>query len=113
MYKNGGLPVVLTQAEVDTLAEDARAGKEIEIDLPSQTVVRSNGEKFSFEVDAFRKHCLVNGLDEIQLTLEKEAEIKKFEDRRKTEAPWLDGKMVKPGKIPVHMPTHGKEIKDW
>lgn len=95
MYKNGSLPVVLPESQIAHLLEDAKAGKEIAVDLPKQVVRRSNGEEFSFEVDAFRKHCLVNGLDEISLTLEREKDILAYEQKRTSVWPWYDGKAYK------------------
>ena len=64
-------------------------GAPIEIDLEKQTVTRGNKFSFSFEIDEFRKHCLLNGLDDIGLTLQKNAHIKNYEDRLKKERPWL------------------------
>ena len=100
MYKNGSLPVVLSEAAIVPLIADAKAGLEIEIDLPAQVVRRSNGEEIAFEVEEFRKHCLVNGLDDISLTLEHESEIVAFEARRTKDFPWLDGIGYR-GKIPL------------
>ena len=91
MFKNGSLPVVLTEDIISKLLEDAHASIPIEIDLPKQVVRRSNGEEYPFQVDEFRKHCLINGLDEISLTMEHEADIAAFEERRSKEFPWLDG----------------------
>ncbi|GAA5854202.1 hypothetical protein JCM8547_001733 [Rhodosporidiobolus lusitaniae] len=91
MYKNGSLPVVLPEDQIALLLEDAHAGKDLAVDLPNQVVRRPNGQEFPFEVDPFRKHCLVNGLDEISLTLEKEAEIAAYEKKRSELWPWLDG----------------------
>lgn len=91
MYKNGSLPVVLPEEQIAVLIEDAKAGLELAVDLPKQVVRRTNGEEFPFQVDAFRKHCLVNGLDEISLTLEHEDEIAAYEKKRSELWPWLDG----------------------
>ncbi|ORY86728.1 aconitase family-domain-containing protein [Leucosporidium creatinivorum] len=109
MYKNGSLPVVLSEEIIAKLLEDAHACIPIEVDLPNQVVRRSNGEEYSFQVDEFRKHCLINGLDEISLTLEHEKEIAAFEERRSREWPWLDGIGYR-GKIPL-----AKQAKklDW
>jgi 3-isopropylmalate/(R)-2-methylmalate dehydratase small subunit len=83
MFKNGMLPVILTQEQVDTLLEKAKApGYKLTIDLPSQTVSDDSGFKASFEVDPFRKHCLLNGLDDIGLTLQHEPDITAFEGKR-------------------------------
>jgi 3-isopropylmalate/(R)-2-methylmalate dehydratase small subunit len=90
-FKNGMLPVVLQPEEVSQLFAEVAAtpGYQLTIDLDAQTVSTPSGKSFHFEVDAFRKHCLLNGLDEIGLTLEHEAEITAYEQRRKQEAPWL------------------------
>jgi len=90
-FKNGILPIVLDDSEMDTLFAEAVAteGYTLEIDLQAQSVVTPSGESFSFEVDAFRKHCLLNGLDDIGLTLQESAAIEAYEVKRKSEAPWL------------------------
>lgn len=103
MYKNGSLPVVVSEAKIVDLLADARAGLELEIDLPAQVVRRSNGETIAFEVESFRKHCLVNGLDDISLTLVHESKISAFEQRRTQDFPWLDGIGYR-GKIPLCVP---------
>jgi len=90
-FKNGFLPVVLAEAEVDRLFYDAASfpGFKLVVDLDQQTVSTADGSKiFRFEVDAFRKYCLVNGLDEIGLTLRHADKIRAFEARRKTQFPW-------------------------
>ena len=90
-FKNGILPIVLPKAQVDVLMKDAEKGSNarIEVDLEAQTVTTSDGETFSFEVDAFKKHCLLNGLDDIGLTMEKEQSISDFEAQRAARTPWL------------------------
>jgi len=90
-FKNGILPVVLTDAEMDVLFAEtiANEGYQITVDLPSQTVTTPSGQSFSFEVDNFRKHCLLNGLDDIGLTLEKRGAIEAYEAKRISAAPWL------------------------
>jgi 3-isopropylmalate dehydratase len=90
-FKNGMLPVILAQEQIDKLMEDAKAGNEIEVDLPAQVVRRPNGEEIPFEVESFRKHCLVEGLDDINLTLVHEDQILSFEEKRSQTWPWLDG----------------------
>jgi 3-isopropylmalate dehydratase small subunit len=70
------LPITLAQSLVNVLMKDAEDGGELEIDLPNQSITRPNGEKIYFEIEAFRKHCLVNGLDDIGLTLQKQQLIK-------------------------------------
>ena len=89
-FKNGILPIVLPQDVVDVLMEDAKKGANARqtVDLEAQTVTTSDGKVFSFEVDPFRKHCLLNGLDDIGLTLEKAASIDAFEAKNATLRPW-------------------------
>lgn len=90
--KNGLLPVTLAEREVDALFHDAAAfpGMRLAIDLPAQTVTTTDGAKvMRFEIDPFRKHCLLNGLDEIGLTLRHESKIREFEAKRRAELPWL------------------------
>ena len=89
-FKNGILPVVLPQAAIDHLMDDAKKGENarITVDLESQTVTASDGKTFAFEVDAFKKHCLLNGLDDIGLTLEKASAIDSYEAKTATTRPW-------------------------
>ena len=89
-FKNGILPVVLPQEAVDHLMDDARKGANarISVDLESQTVTASDGTTFKFEVDAFKKHCLMNGLDDIGLTLEKASAIDSYEAKNASLRPW-------------------------
>jgi len=89
-FKNGILPIVLPEDQVKTLMEDASKGSNarITVDLEAQTVTAADGTVFSFEVDAFKKHCLLNGLDDIGLTLEKVSAIDAFEARAQTQYPW-------------------------
>lgn len=89
-FKNGILPIALPQEQVDQLMQSAKdePDAEITVDLEKQTVTRGNQFSFEFEIDPFRKHCLLNGLDDIGLTLEKNAEIDAFEEKRKTAQPW-------------------------
>ena len=90
-FKNGILPIVLPQAQVDVLMKDAEKGSNarIEVDLDAQTVTTSDGETFSFEVDTFKKHCLLNGLDDIGLTMEKAASIDAYESKLQVSHPWV------------------------
>ncbi len=90
-FKNGILPVVLPPEAVAHLMDDATKGENarITVDLESQVVTASDGTQFPFEVDAFKKHCLMNGLDDIGLSLEKVSAIGAFEARAKTQFPWL------------------------
>ena len=89
-FKNGILPIVMPQEVVAQLMEDARRGgnARMTVDLETQTVTTSDGQSFGFEVDPFRKHCLLNGLDDIGLTLEKAAAIDAFEAGAKVARPW-------------------------
>jgi 3-isopropylmalate/(R)-2-methylmalate dehydratase small subunit len=90
-FKNGILPVVLPPEAVAVLMEDAKRGANarITVDLPSQTVTTSDGQSFGFEVDAFKKHCLLNGLDDIGLSLEKVASIDAYEGKAAQARPWI------------------------
>ena len=90
-FKNGILPVVLPKEAVDILMEDAERGSNarITIDLENQTVSATDGTEFSFAVDEFKKHCLINGLDDIGLTMQKVASIDSFESEYATKAPWV------------------------
>ncbi|WP_347311512.1 3-isopropylmalate dehydratase small subunit [Defluviimonas sp. SAOS-178_SWC] len=90
-FKNGILPIVMPQEVVDVLMEDARKGANarMTVDLEAQTVTTSDGQSFAFEVDPFRKHCLLNGLDDIGLTLEKVSSIDTFEQTAAQARPWV------------------------
>ncbi|MDX1593926.1 MAG: 3-isopropylmalate dehydratase small subunit [Gammaproteobacteria bacterium] len=90
-FKNGILPVVLDSATVDRLfAEvEAREGYALTLDLPAQTLTTPDGEAIAFELDAFRKHCLLEGLDDIGLTLQHVDAIRDYEARHRAERPWL------------------------
>jgi len=90
-FKNGLLPIVLRDAEVDALFEQCEAteGYTLTVDLATQTVTRPDGVQYAFEVDAFRKHCLLNGLDDIGLTLQEHEAIASFEARHRAAQPWL------------------------
>ena len=92
-FKNGLLPIVLKEEEVDELFQQAEAteGYQLTVDLAAQTVTRPDGKQYGFEVDAFRKHCLLNGLDDIGLTLQDAEAIKAFEVRHQQSQPWLFG----------------------
>ena len=89
--KNGLLPIVLDIASIDNLfqAVTATPGYHLKIDLEQQSIIAPNGKVYRFEVDAFRKNCLLNGLDDIGLTLQHVRKIKEYEARHKLEAPWL------------------------
>lgn len=90
-FKNGILPITLPRAVCDQLMDDARMGGNVRltVDLVEQVVVRPNGEKIAFEIDPFRRHLLLNGLDDIGQTLQHAAAIEQFETRRRTEQSWL------------------------
>ena len=118
-FKNGMLPVILPREQVLELLKDAEAGKQVEIDLPSQKVVRDDGSSFAFDVDPFRKKCLMEGLDDIGLTMVKMDKIRAFEAKRSAATPWLDGATTRvpqlfavtdmPSIVPPKTPTP----EDW
>ena len=125
-FKNGMLPLAITDsAALAKVAKEAEAGNEIEVDLPNQVVKTAAGEVLAtFEVDAFRKHSLVNGLDDIGLTMQKEDKISVFESRRTREWPWLNGSGYlakhRPGPVKIEaakVPTTNRglerEITEW
>jgi len=95
-FKNGILPIVQDEATVDRLFNEmyASEGYELTIDLPAQEIRTPSGEVLGFEVDAFRKHCLLNGLDDIGLTLENAEAIQSFESRWREVSPWLFGSLA-------------------
>jgi 3-isopropylmalate/(R)-2-methylmalate dehydratase small subunit len=90
-FKNGFLPIVLSEEIVSKLFEEVEAneGYELTVNLEEQLVVTPSGESFAFEIDDFRKYCLLNGLDDIALTLKHGDEITAYEEKRKATAPWL------------------------
>lgn len=90
-FKNSILPITLTNDEIDHLFTViwGNEGYELTINLPDQTVSSPEGKRFTFEIDEFRKYCLLNGLDDIDLTLQQAALIKKYEERRKESVPWF------------------------
>ncbi len=89
-FKNGILPIALPQDVVDVLMKDAEKGANarISVDLEAHTVTTSDGEVATFELDSFKKHCLLNGLDDIGLTMEKAASIDAFEAQAQAARPW-------------------------
>lgn len=101
---NGMLPVTLPREQIELLLQDsATPGTEITVDLENSKVIRPNGEEFTFEIDGFKKHCLLNGLDKIGLTLDKGDKITAFETMRSENYPWLDGASLKvPEKIAMY-----------
>ena len=90
-YKNGLLPIVLDEAVVEQLFQETEAGEgyALDIDLAAQTVTTPGGQSFAFDITEHRKHCLLNGLDDIGLTLVHAEEIKAFETKHKAAQPWL------------------------
>jgi len=90
-FKNGLLPIVMAEEKVDEYfkATQATEGYQLTVDLENQQIITPDGSKAGFDVDPFRKHCLINGLDDIGLTLQHVEDIKAYELRRATEAPWL------------------------
>jgi len=122
-FKNGMLPIAITnQADLDAVAAEANAGKEIEVDLPNQVINDASGKKIcGFDVEEFRKHCLVNGLDDIGLTMQMEDKIQAFEKKMTQNTPWLDGSgYLKRGKngrlaakaVPLPKTNRGEEVKE-
>jgi 3-isopropylmalate/(R)-2-methylmalate dehydratase small subunit len=92
-FKNGLLPIVLDEKTVDRLFKETEAndGYQLTVDLENQKVVTPSGEEIAFEVDDFRRHCLLNGLDDIGLTLQDADEIRAYEEKRRASSPWLFG----------------------
>ena len=92
-YKNGLLPIVLSESQVDHLFDEVNAfpGFRLTIDLPEQAVVLGDGTRYAFAIDPFRKYCMVNGLDDIGLTLRHAEKIREYEVRRRASQPWLFG----------------------
>ncbi len=90
-FKNGMLPIVLSADDVDTLFKETEAaeGYQLNVDLSAQAITTQSGKTFKFDVDAFRKHCLLNGLDDIGLTMQHQDAIKTFEAKHKLAQPWL------------------------
>lgn len=90
-FKNGILLITLSEEEVDTLFNEVEAseGYRLDVDLEHQRITTPGGQAFAFEVDAFRKHCLLNGLDDIGITLQDEDAIRAFEEKHRQARPWL------------------------
>ncbi|MPQ77034.1 3-isopropylmalate dehydratase small subunit [Hydrogenovibrio sp. JE_KL2] len=90
-FKNGILPIVLDEVIVDKLFQEtyAEEGYQLTVDLVAKKIIRPNGEQIAFDVDEFRRHCLLNGLDDIGLTLQHQSEIEAFEQNYKVKNPWL------------------------
>jgi 3-isopropylmalate dehydratase len=113
--QNGMLPVVLPAEQCEQLAKDAEECLELEVDLENLEVRRSNGRgSFKFEVEPFKRYCLLNGLDDIGLTLQKADKIDTFELRRSENWPWLDGfGYAKGGGKIDSKPMRQKKTMDW
>jgi 3-isopropylmalate dehydratase len=122
-FKNGMLPIAISnKSDLEAIHAEAQAGREVEIDLPNQEVKTADGKTIcKFDVEEFRKHCLVNGLDDIGLTMQMEDKIAEFERKMSRETPWLDGsgylKRNKNGKlavkaVPVPTTNRGEEKKE-
>ena len=90
-FQNGILPIKVSAAELDKLMDDAKRGANatLTIDLEKQEIKGPDGGTIKFDIDPFRKHCLLNGLDDIGLTMQKERSIKSFEDKAKADRPWM------------------------
>ncbi|MDH5516820.1 MAG: 3-isopropylmalate dehydratase small subunit [Gammaproteobacteria bacterium] len=90
-FKSGMLPIILDTAVIDQLFKEVKAepGYQLTVDLDAETITKANGEVIEFKVDEFRKYCLLNGLDDIGLTLKHADAIRAYEERRKQQAPWL------------------------
>jgi len=90
-FKSGLLPIVLDKAIVESMAAECEAseGYQLDIDLEAQTVTTPSGQVYPFNVDSFRKHCLLNGFDDIELTLQQRFRIEEYEVSRRKNAPWL------------------------
>ncbi len=90
-FKNGLLPIILSESQVEELFAEVQGseGAQLTIDLQRQVVIRAGGAEMAFEIDGFRKHCLLNGLDDIGLTLQHAEAIRDYEARRALDAPWL------------------------
>jgi len=110
--QNGMLPLPLSVEDCKDLAADAEAGVEIAVDLEKQEVRRDGKPAITFSIDPFRQHCLVNGLDDIGLTLQKEEAIASFEQKRSALWSWLDGFGYQGQKIPVANTKLGKKM-EW
>ena len=95
-FKNGLLPIVLKQNIVSSIIAQTEneEGYELTVNLEEQSVSTPEGESYKFDVDPFRKHCLINGLDDIDLTLESASEIRAYEAERSARAPWIFNKLV-------------------
>ncbi|KAF5322713.1 hypothetical protein D9619_000860 [Psilocybe cf. subviscida] len=111
--QNGMLPVIVPQEQCIELAKDAEQGLDLEVDLEKEEIRRPNGQApISFTTDPFRRHCLLNGLDDIALTMQRETAIATFEQRRTESWPWLNGFGYADKKIPI-APVRKAKRTDW
>jgi len=111
--QNGMLPVAIPQEQCVQLAKDAEAGLDLEVDLEKEEIRRPNGQApIPFKTDPFRRHCLLNGLDDIALTMQKGDLISQFEERRTQVWPWLNGFGYAGKKIPV-APVRTSKKNEW
>ena len=114
MMQNGMLPIQLPKTTCEELAVDAESGAELEVDLEQQVIRRPGGKPdVPFTVDSFRRHCLLNGLDDIGLTMQKKEKIEEFEARRSQVWPWLDGFGYKGNKIAAPQGSKSEKKLDW
>jgi 3-isopropylmalate dehydratase len=112
--QNGMLPVAIPQEQCCELAKDAELGLELEVDLEKQEIRRMDGKQpISFVIDPFRRHCLLNGLDDIALTMQRGAAIQEFEQRRTEMWPWLNGFGYQGNKVPVAPIKTTATKTDW
>ncbi len=112
--QNGMLPIQLPKTVCQDLALDAESGAELEVDLEQQVIRRPRGKPdVPFTVDSFRRHCLLNGLDDIGLTMQKADKIEEFETRRSQVWPWLDGFGYKGKKIAIAQVAKLDKKMDW
>jgi len=123
-FKNGMLPIAMkNQDDLEKIHAEAVAGREVEVDLPNQLIKDAEGKTIcKFEVEEFRKHCLINGLDDIGLTMQMDEKINEFEKKMTRETPWLDGKAYLKRKgqggklaakaVPVPRTNRGEEKKE-
>lgn len=99
-FKNGLLPIILSELEVARLFDEVKAfvGYQLRVDLERQVVIAQDGREIGFDIDPFRKHCLVNGLDDIGLTLQKADQIRAFEAAHLARYPWLEARPLGAGR---------------
>ena len=111
-FQNGILPATLSEDECQQLADDAEQGLELEVDLEKQEIRRASGKpSFAFTVDPFRRHCLLHGLDDVALTMQKVSKIEAFEVQRSQVWPWMDGLGYK-GKVSMNASQQARRL-DW